>query len=77
MPRNITEILTDADTTTELQQLINYWNEIANNKYYYSMSDILKANKHISELALSANGQDIDKSKFYIYLKSQYINITE
>ena len=71
MSRNITEILKDADATKDLQGLINLWNEIANNKKQYPLTEIWNANKHIRELALQSNGQDIDKGKFYHELKSQ------
>ena len=71
MSRTITEILKQADTTNELQGLINLWNEIANNKKQYPLTEIWNANKHIRELALNSNGQDIDKGKFYYELKSQ------
>jgi len=71
MSRKITEILKDADATMNLQGLINLWNEIANNKKQYPLKDIWNANKHIRELALKSNGQDIDKGKFYHELKSQ------
>lgn len=71
MSRKIIEILKEADATTDLQGLINLWNEIANNKKQYPLTDIWNANKHIRELALLSNGQDIDKGKFYHELKSQ------
>ncbi len=71
MSRSITEILKDADSSTDLQVLINLWNEIANNKYKYPLVEIQFANEHIRELALTSNGQDIDKGKFYMDLKSQ------
>lgn len=71
MLRTITEILKQADSTTDLQGLINLWNEIANNKKQYPLTDIWNANKHIRELVLKSNGQDIDKGKFYYELKIQ------
>lgn len=71
MPRTITEILKDADATKDLQGLINLWNDIANNKKQYPLTEIWNANKHIRELALQSNGKDIDKGKFYHFLKSQ------
>ena len=71
MSRKITEILKQSDATTDLQGLINLWNEIANHKKQYPLTDIWKANKHIRELSLKSIGQDIDKGKFYHELKSQ------
>ena len=71
MSRTITEILKDADATSDLQGLINLWNEIANHKRQYPLIEIWLANEHIRELALKSNGQDIDKGTFYIVLKSQ------
>ncbi len=71
MTRTITEILKEADATNDLQDLINLWNEIANNKKKYPLIQIWFANEHIRELALKSNGQDIDKGKFYHELKSQ------
>jgi hypothetical protein len=69
--KDMAEILKDADATNDLQDLINLWNEIANNKKRYPLTDIWNANKHIRELALKTSGQDIDKGKFYHELKSQ------
>ena len=74
MTRTITEILKDADSTNDLQTLINLWNEIANNKKQYPLTEIWFANEHIRELALKSNGEDIDKGKFYMELKSQHQN---
>lgn len=72
MARTITEILKDADAANDLQILINLWNEIANNKRQYPLTEIWFANEHIRELSLKSNGQDIDKGMFYMELKSQY-----
>ena len=74
MARNINEILENSDSATELQELIDLWNEIANNKYNYSLVEIQHANVHIRKLALKSNGQDIDKGKFYHCLVSQCAN---
>lgn len=71
MARTITEILKEADQTNELHGLINLWNEIAINKKQYPLNEIWFANKHIREMVLRSNGQDIDKGKFYMELKSQ------
>lgn len=76
MSRTITEILKEADSTNELQDLINLWNEIANNKKQYPLTQILFANEHIRELTLKSTGQDIDKGKFYYELKSQCADIS-
>lgn len=72
MLRTIKEILKDADATNDLQSLINLWNEIANNKKQYTLTEIWFANEHIRELALKSSGRDIDKGKFYLELKSQH-----
>lgn len=72
--RPIIEILEEADETNDLQGLINLWNEIANNKKQYALTEIWFANEHIRELALNSNCQDIDKGKFYMELKSQITN---
>ena len=74
MARNINEILENANSVTELKELIDLWNEIANNKYSYSLVEIRSANEHIRKLALKSNGQDIDKAKFYHCLVSQCAN---
>ena len=75
MTRTITEILKDADSTNDLQTLINLWNEIANNKKQYPLTEIWFANEHIRELALKSNGEDIYKGKFYMELKSQHQSV--
>lgn len=71
MSRTVTEILKEADATKELQGLINLWNEIANNKKQYRLTDIWNANKYIRELALKSKGDDIEIGKFYNFLDSQ------
>jgi len=74
MFRTITEILKDADETTDLQEIINLWNEIANNKKQYHLTEIAFANEYLRERCFTCNGQDIDKGKFYIALKAQCPN---
>jgi uncharacterized protein HemY len=72
--RTITEILKECDVTNDLQGLINLWNEIADNKKQYPLTQIWFANEHIRELALKSNGKDIDKGKFYNFLFNQRMN---
>jgi hypothetical protein len=71
LKKTITEILKEADATNDLQVLINLWNEIANNKKQYPLTQIWFTNEHIRDLALKSKGQDIDIGKFYMELKSQ------
>ena len=71
MSRTITEILKEADSTNELQGLINLWNEIANNKNQYPLTEIYEANKQIRRLALKSKGEDIEIGKFYNFLDAQ------
>lgn len=71
MARTITDILKEADSTNDIEGLINLWNEIANNKYEYPLIQIRFANEHIRELALRSYGEDIEKACFYNELKSQ------
>ena len=72
MARSINEILKEAYSTSELQGLIDLWNEIANDKYKYTLADIRFANTEIRELALKSNGSDLDKGKFYMALSEMY-----
>ncbi len=65
MARTLTEILKDADKATDLQSLIDLWNEIANNKHKYPLVQIWYANEHIRELTLNINGADIAKGHFW------------
>lgn len=74
MARTLTEILKDADNATDLQQLINLWNEIAENKYEYPLVQIRFANEYISNLALKSNGCDLEKGKFYYTLSEMLKN---
>ena len=74
MARTITEILKEADLKNDLQDLINLWNEIANNKYQYSLVQIRFANEHIRELALKTNDSDLEKGKFYMSLREMYLS---
>ena len=62
---NIKNITDKADNAKDLQTLIHLWNEVANNKYSYSLGQIRVANKHIRELALKVEGSDLEKGKFY------------
>ena len=71
MSRNITEILNEARTSTDLQSLINLWNEIANNKKQYPLTEIYEANKQIRILVLKSKGEDIEIGKFYNFLDAQ------
>ena len=72
MSRLIKDILIEADQTRDLQHLVNLWNEIAKNKYQYSLYEIRNANKHIRDIALNSNASDLDKGKFYMYLQFQF-----
>jgi hypothetical protein len=70
--RLIKEIIQEAESTKDLQVLINLWNEIAKNKKKYSLNEIRFANLKIRELALKSNHKnDIDKGLFYNFLKNQ------
>ena len=62
---NIKNITDKADKAKDLQSLIEVWNEVANNKYSYSLGQIRVVNKHIQELALKVEGSDLEKGKFY------------
>ena len=68
MVRSLNHILKDADEATELQVLIDLWNEVANNKYEFSLTQIWYANEHIRKLALKVKGEDIAKGLFYYTL---------
>lgn len=72
--RSINEILKEADSANDLQVLINLWNEIANNKYKYTLVQIWFANEYIRKLALKSNGSDIQIGHFYTTLKSMNAN---
>jgi len=72
MSRSITEILKEADSTNDLQCIINLWNEIAYNKYKYSLVQIRFAKEYIRESALKSNGSDVEIGKFYWSLEEMY-----
>lgn len=72
MARSIDEILKEADSAKDIQVLIKLWNEIANDKYKYSLVHIRFANEHIQNLSLKVSGRDIEKGKFYMALKTMY-----
>ncbi|MFD2922027.1 hypothetical protein ACFS6H_20065 [Terrimonas rubra] len=74
MTRTLSQILKEADKKTDLQDLINLWNEIAENKYEYPLIQIRFANEYISQLALSTNGCDLEKGKFYYTLSEMLRN---
>ena len=71
MSRTITEIFNESAQTYDLKVLIMLRNEIANNNREYPLSEIWDANVYIRERSFLTNSQDIDKSKFYLELKSQ------
>jgi hypothetical protein len=62
---SIKNVIYKADKAKDLQSLIDVWNEVANNKYLYSLGQIRVANKHIQELSLKVEGCDLEKGKFY------------
>lgn len=72
--RSLSEILKDADAAIELQSLINLWNELAENKYKYTLVQIRFASEYISELALKSKGEDFEKGKFYMTLRKMLSN---
>lgn len=69
MARTLSEILQDADKSTNIQELITLWNEIANKKKQYALVELYNAKEHISELALKCEGSDFDKGNFYWFLR--------
>jgi hypothetical protein len=69
MHRSLSEILKDADQAKKLKTLILLWNELVENKKKYALVKISFANEHIRELSLKAEGEDIEKGKFYYALK--------
>lgn len=71
MIRSIEEILKEAESTNDLQTLINLWNEIVKNKKQYALAEIEIANEKIRELALKSNGEDFQKWDFYLFLQEQ------
>lgn len=73
MARTITEILKEADAAKQLKQLINLWNEIANNKREYPLNQIYFANEHIRDLCLNSKGSDLVKNVFYKQLENQML----
>ena len=72
--RSLTKILKDADSTKDLQGLINLWNELAENKYDYSLVQIRFAAEYIGELVLKCQGCDLEKGKFYYTLNKMLKN---
>lgn len=71
MARDIKIILEAAKSAITLSSIIELWNEIANNKKQYPLSEIHEANRQIREYALNSKGEDIDKGKFYNFLAEQ------
>ena len=71
MRTSLENILENASKATELTSLIELWNQIANNKKQYPLSEIHEANRQIRELALKSKGEDIEKGKFYHFLLFQ------
>ncbi len=69
--RTLEQILKQAESTTELQGVIDLWNEIVENKYKYPLNEIHLAREKIMSYALTTNGTDIAKSMFYYELWSQ------
>jgi hypothetical protein len=51
MTRTITEILKEADQASEMKDLVNLWNEIAENIKKYSLVEVEFAFDHIRDLA--------------------------
>ena len=68
--RSIADILTEANSVKDLDAIIALWNEIANNKYRYSLDELRLAHEQITELALDSNGYYLEKGKFYNHMMS-------
>ena len=66
--RSIADILTEANSLIDLDAIIALWNEIARNKYSYSLDELRAANEQIRELAMRSNGTYTWRSNFYMAL---------
>jgi len=66
--RSIADILKEADSVKDLDAIIALWNEIANNKYRYSLDELHLANRQFRKLVLLANASQFEQGKFYMYL---------
>ena len=69
--RTLQEICNQAESTTDLQGVVDLWNEIVENKRKYPLTEIHLAREKIMSYALTTNGTDIAKSMFYYDLSLQ------
>ena len=63
--RPISDILKQADLSSDFSILVALWNEVARNKKHYPYHQIYFANEHIRELALKSNAEWEKKFSFY------------
>lgn len=58
-------VIKKINQSTTIEELINLWNIVANNKYSYSLVELWDIIDLIKEKSLKVYGRDIDKGKFY------------
>ncbi|MGH1338331.1 MAG: hypothetical protein ACRBFS_19570 [Aureispira sp.] len=61
--RSISMILIDADNAVEPKVLSDCWNEIAKNKYSYSLAQLTFAKEHLESLSRKLARQAIEENK--------------
>jgi hypothetical protein len=66
---SIEQIVKKAKEAKDINDLIIVWNDLANNKYNYSLNNIWMVNKEIQNLAMNVKGCDMEKCRFYLSLK--------
>ena len=61
MSRTLSKILIQADATKSLTVLGECWNEILENKYYFSINELEFAKEHIEMLARKFANSDMEE----------------
>ena len=71
--RSISQILIDADNTTELKVLSDCWKEIVKNKYNYPLVQLRFAREHLENLSREMARKDIeDNQDFFDLLRNVF-----
>lgn len=72
--RSISQILIDADNTTELKVLSGCWKEIVKNKYQYPLVQLRFAREHLENLSREMARKDIEENKEFFDMWKDIFN---
>ena len=72
--RSISQILIDADNTSELKVLSDCWKEIVKNKYCYTLAELKFSREHLEGLSRKMARKDIEDNQDFFDLWNGVFN---